>query len=57
VGAAPNDMWMTPDGTYLYQMYPNASKLIGYSVQSDGELLEVASANLPRNSPHSLAGF
>jgi hypothetical protein len=57
VGAAPNDMWMTPDGTYLYQMYPNASKLIGYSVQSDGELLEVASANIPRNSPHSLAGF
>jgi hypothetical protein len=57
VGAAPNDMWMTPDGAYLYQIYPNASKLVGYAVQADGELLEVTSTDIPHNSPQSLAGF
>jgi hypothetical protein len=57
VGAGPNDMWMTPDGAYLYQIYPNASKLIGYAVQPDGGLVEVAAADIPHNSPHSLAGF
>jgi 6-phosphogluconolactonase (cycloisomerase 2 family) len=57
VGAAPNDMWMTPDGAYLYQIYPNASKLIGYAVQPDGGLVEVTSADIPYNSPQSLAGF
>jgi sugar lactone lactonase YvrE len=57
VGAAPNDMWMTPDGAYLYQIYPNASKLIGYAVQPDGGLVEVTSADIPHNSPQSLAGF
>jgi WD40 repeat protein len=57
VGAAPNDMWMTPDGAYLYQIYPNASKLIGYSVQPNGELIEVTSADIPPNSPYGLAGF
>jgi hypothetical protein len=56
VGAGPNDMWMTPDGAYLYQIYPNASKLIGYGVQPDGELVELASADIPHNSPQSLAG-
>lgn len=57
VGSGPIDMWMTPDGSYLYQIYPNASKLIGYAVQSDGELIEVTSAEIPYNSAHSLAGF
>jgi 6-phosphogluconolactonase (cycloisomerase 2 family) len=57
VGSGPIDMWMTPDGAYLYQIYPNASKVIGYAVQSDGELIEVTSADIPYNSPHSLAGF
>lgn len=57
VGAAPNDMWMTPDGAYLYQIYPNASQLIGYSVQPDGGLIEVTRADIPHNSPCGLAGF
>jgi 6-phosphogluconolactonase (cycloisomerase 2 family) len=57
VGSGPIDMWMTPDGAYLYQIYPNASKVIGYAVQSDGELIEVTSAQIPYNSAHSLAGF
>jgi hypothetical protein len=57
VGAGPNDMWMTPDGAYLYQIYPNASRLVGYAVQADGGLLEVTSAPIPHNSPFGLAGF
>jgi 6-phosphogluconolactonase (cycloisomerase 2 family) len=57
VGSGPIDMWMTPDGSYLYQIYPNASKIIGYAVQSDGALIEVSSADIPYNSAHSLAGF
>jgi hypothetical protein len=57
VGSGPIDMWMTPEGSHLYQIYPNASKLIGYAVQADGELIEVTSADIPYNCPHSLAGF
>jgi Lactonase, 7-bladed beta-propeller len=57
VGSGPIDMWMTPQGSYLYQIYPNASKLIGYSVQSDGGLREITRVDIPRNSPHSLIGF
>jgi hypothetical protein len=57
VGSGPIDMWMTPDGSYLYQIYPNASKLIGYSVQADGGLREITRADIPHNSPHSLVGF
>jgi hypothetical protein len=25
VGSGPNDIWLTPDGAYLYQTYGNAS--------------------------------
>ena len=31
VEAGPNDMWITQDGAYPYQIYPNASMLIGYA--------------------------
>jgi hypothetical protein len=57
VGSSPVDIWMTPDGAYLYQIYPNASKLVGYAVQPDGWLEEVTSANIPRNSPMGLTGI
>jgi hypothetical protein len=57
VGAGPNDMWMTYDGKYLYQIYGNASKLIGYAVHPDGSLDQITSAAIPRNSPQGLAGF
>jgi hypothetical protein len=57
VGASPNDMWMSPDGAYLYQMYPNASKLIGYAIQPDGWLEEVTSAPIPYNTPQGVTGF
>ena len=57
VGSGPIDIWMTPDGSFLYQIYPNASKLIGYAVQQDGGLIQITSAAIPRNSSHSLIGF
>ncbi|OLS97719.1 hypothetical protein BJF90_42350 [Pseudonocardia sp. CNS-004] len=57
VSSGPSDNWISPDGSYLYQIYANASKLIGYEVQSDGSLTEITSAEIPYNSPQGLAGF
>ena len=57
VSSGPSDNWLTPDGTHLYQIYGNASKLVGYAVQPDGSLDEVTSAKIPYNSPQGLAGF
>jgi hypothetical protein len=57
VSSGPSDMWMTPDGAYLYQIYGNASKLVGYAVQPDGRLDEITSVRIPYNSPQGLAGF
>jgi hypothetical protein len=57
VGASPSDMWMSPDGAYLYQMYPNASKLIGYKIQPNGWLEEVTTAPIPYNTPQGVTGF
>jgi 6-phosphogluconolactonase (cycloisomerase 2 family) len=55
--SGPSDNWLTPDGAYLYQIYGNASKLVGYTTQPDGSLKEIASAKIPYNSPQGLAGF
>jgi hypothetical protein len=57
VGSGPNDMWLTPDGAYLYQIYANASKLVGYAVPGDGSLNEMCTVPIPYNSPQGLAGF
>jgi len=57
VSSGPSDNWLTPDGAYLYQIYGNASKLVGYATRSDGSLEEVTSASIPYNSPQGLAGF
>jgi hypothetical protein len=57
VSSGPSDNWLSPDGEYLYQLYPNASKLIGYEIQPDGSLDEVTSAPIPYNSPQGLIGF
>jgi 6-phosphogluconolactonase (cycloisomerase 2 family) len=57
VSSGPSDSWITPDGAHLYQIYGNASKLMGYAVQPDGSLEEVTSATIPYNSPQGLAGF
>jgi hypothetical protein len=56
-GASPNDMWMSPDGFYLYQIYPNASKIIGYAIRPDGWLDEITSATIPYNTPQGLTGL
>jgi len=57
VTSGPADSWITPDGAYLYQIYGNASKLVGYATQQDGSLSEIASVKIPYNSPQGLAGF
>jgi hypothetical protein len=57
VSSGPSDSWLSPDDAYLYQIYGNASKLIGYAVQPDGSLEEITSATIPYNSPQGLAGF
>jgi 6-phosphogluconolactonase (cycloisomerase 2 family) len=57
VSSGPSDNWITPDGAYLYQIYGNASKLVGYATHPDGSLKEITSVEIPYNSPQGLAGF
>ena len=57
VSAGPSDNWVSPDGGYVYQIYGNASKLVGYATQPDGSLYEVTRVSIPYNSPQGLAGF
>ena len=56
VSSGPSDSWVSPDGAYLYQIYGNASKLVGYATQSDGSLEEITSVEIPYNSPQGMAG-
>jgi 6-phosphogluconolactonase (cycloisomerase 2 family) len=56
VSSGPSDSWISPDGAHLYQIYGNASKLVGYATQSDGSLEEITSVEIPYNSPQGLAG-
>jgi 6-phosphogluconolactonase (cycloisomerase 2 family) len=57
VSSGPSDNWITPDGAFLYQIYGNASKLVGYATQPDGALHEITSVKIPYNSPQGLTGF
>jgi len=57
VTSGPADSWITSDGAYLYQIYGNASKLVGYATQPDASLKEITSVKIPYNSPQGLAGF
>jgi Lactonase, 7-bladed beta-propeller len=57
VTSGPADSWITPDGAYLYQIYGNAAKLVGYATQPDGSLNEITSVKIPYNSSQGLAGF
>jgi 6-phosphogluconolactonase (cycloisomerase 2 family) len=57
VSSGPSDSWLSPDGAYLYQIYGNASKLVGYATQPDGSLKEITNVKIPYNSPQGLAGF
>src|SRR5260370_36600148 len=55
--SGPADSWITPDGAYLYQIYGNAAKMLGYATHSDGSVKEVTRVQIPYNSPQGLAGF
>jgi 6-phosphogluconolactonase (cycloisomerase 2 family) len=57
VSSGPSDSWVSPDGAFFYQIYGNASKLVGYATKPDGSLEEVTSVAIPYNSPEGLAGF
>ena len=57
VSSGPSDSWISPDGAFFYQIYGNASKLVGYATKPDGSLEEVTSVAIPYNSPEGLAGF
>jgi 6-phosphogluconolactonase (cycloisomerase 2 family) len=57
ISSGPSDNWVSPDGAFLYQIYGNASKLVGYATKPDGSLQEVTSVAIPYNSPEGLAGF
>lgn len=57
VSSGPSDNWISPDGAYFYQIYGNASKLVGYAARPDGSLEEVTSVSIPYNSPQGLTGF
>jgi 6-phosphogluconolactonase (cycloisomerase 2 family) len=57
VSSGPSDSWIAPGGAYLYQIYGNASKLVGYATRPDGSLQEVTSIKIPYNSPQGLTGF
>ncbi len=57
VSSGPNDNWISPDGKYFYQIYPNASKLISYNITESGKLNKTDTEAIPYNSPQGLAGF
>ena len=57
ISSGPSDNWISPDGAYLYQIYGNASKLVGYATQPDGSLKEITKMKIPYDSPEGLAGF
>jgi len=57
VTSGPSDSWICPTGSFCYQIYGNASKLVGYAIHPDGSLEEITSTPIPYNSPQGLAGF
>lgn len=57
VSSGPSDSWLSPDGAFLYQIYGNASTLVGYSTEPNGSLTEVTRIGIPYNSPQGLAGL
>ncbi|HYP06003.1 MAG TPA: beta-propeller fold lactonase family protein [Bryobacteraceae bacterium] len=58
VSSGPSDSWLTPDDRYFYQIFGNASVLVGYSLdKASGKLTEIGRNSIPYNSPQGLAGF
>ena len=42
-------------GGFLFQLYANASKLVGYKIGNDGRLTKVSEVPVPHNSTQGLA--
>ncbi len=42
-------------GGFLFQLYANASKLVGYKIGDDGRLTKISEVAVPRNSTQGLA--
>jgi 6-phosphogluconolactonase (cycloisomerase 2 family) len=57
VSSGPSDSWICPTGSFLYQIYGNAAKLIAYRIHPDGELEQISSTDIPYQSPQGLNGF
>ena len=57
VSSGPSDSWLSPDDAFLYQIFGNASTMVGYRVGKDGSLAEVSHNPIAYNSPQGLAGF
>jgi len=57
VSSGPNDSWISPDGKYFYQIYPNDSKLISYKITGNGKLKKTDTKDIPYTSPQGLAGY
>jgi 6-phosphogluconolactonase (cycloisomerase 2 family) len=57
VSSGPNDSWLSPDGAFFYQIYPNASQLISYRISENGTLNKEDTKTIPYNSPQGLAGY
>lgn len=55
VTSGPVDVWASNDG-YLYQMYPNASKLVAYRMNGP-DLEPVASYPIPYNGSQGITGY
>ncbi|KRG70202.1 hypothetical protein ABB29_07540 [Pseudoxanthomonas dokdonensis] len=55
VSSGPVDSWASKDG-YLYQMYPNASKLVAYRMNGE-ELEAVDSVSIPYNGSIGITGY
>jgi hypothetical protein len=57
VGLHDGSFRASPNGAFLDQIYGNASKPVGYTVQPDGKLDQITSVGIPYNSPQGLAEF
>ena len=57
VSSGPNDSWLSPDGAFFYQIYPNASQLISYRISENGTLKKEDTKAIPYNAPQGLAGY
>ena len=57
VTSGPADNWVSPDGEYYYQIYPNASQMIAYKINKGGSLKEIGTQKIPYTSPQGMAGM